>query len=207
MNPALHDYAKLRAGDVVIEGPEEGTLPLSVARALWPILEQHTNTRDKCLFAIWEGFGCLPRSVLEAPAFEIPARKFHLFAGPLEAVEETFCTADHDEAVSMGTFGAYDPEEESLEDVQAGLAAWLASLKPSHQSANLWWPEDRTWCVATKIDFNTTYVTGAQGLVNALAACEALEVYQVEPTDGVAHDGDTLNPMPNDPYGGSFGLE
>jgi len=133
---------------------------------------------------------------LEAPAFEIPARKFHLFAGPLEAIEATFCTADHDEAVSMGTFVAYNLEEESLEDVQAGLADWVASLEPSYQSVNLWWPEDRAWCVATEIDFNTTYVAGTQRLVDVLLACETLEVYQVELTDGVAYNGDTLNPRP-----------
>src|SRR5438105_3236897 len=26
------------------------------------------------------------------------------------------------------------------------------------QSANLWWPDDEAWCVATEIDLNTTYV-------------------------------------------------
>jgi len=206
-NPTLYDYARLRAGDVVIKGPEEGSLPLSMAQTLWPLLASHTQTRARCFFAIWEGFGCLPRTVLETPTFEIPARKFHLFTGPLEAVEATFCTDDPNEAVSMGTFVAYDPEEESLEEAQAGLAAWVASLEPSYQSANLWWPRDRAWCVATEIDFNTTYVAGTQGLVDALLACEALKAYQVEPTDGVAYDGDTLNPTPDDPYGGSFKLE
>jgi len=131
-NLSLYDYTTLEAGDVVVEGPEEGSLPLAVAQALWPMLELHTQTRDSCFFAIWEGFGCLPRTVIDAPAFEIPTRKFHLFTGPLQAVEETFCTDDSDEAVSMGTFVAYDPEEESLEDVQAGLAAWVASLEPSY---------------------------------------------------------------------------
>ncbi len=82
----------------------------------------------------------------------------------------------------------------------------LESLPATHQSANLWWPEDRAWCVATEIDFNTAYIAGTQGLVEALLACEELEVYQVEPTDGVAYDGDTLNPTPDDPYGGSFRL-
>lgn len=107
----------------------------------------------------------------------------------------------------MGTFVAYNPEAESCEEVQAGLADWVASLEPSYQSANLWWPADRAWCVATEIDFNTTYIAGTQGLVDALLACEALEVHQVEPTDGAAYGGDTLNPISDDPYGGSFKLE
>jgi len=62
--------------------------------------------------------------------------------------------------------------------------------------------------VATEIDFNTTYIAGTQRLVDALLACKELEVYQVvEPTDGVAYDGDTLNPIPDDLYGGNFKLE
>ncbi len=229
-NPSLHDYTVLKAGDVVVEGPEEGSLPIEVARALWPVLEPHTKTREVCFFAVWEGFGCLPRTVSDAPAFEIPARKFHLFTGPLEAVEETFCTANIEDALSGGYMTLVDPDagepgveetaqvmsrdvfvaissdEPTPEEIEAALEHLLASQKPMYQSANLWWPEDRAWCVATEIDFNTTYIAGAQRLVDALLACEALEVYQVEPTDGVAYDGDTLNPAPSDPYGGSFRL-
>lgn len=28
----------------------------------------------------------------------------------------------------------------------------------SEQSASIWWPDDRAWCVATEIDFDTTYI-------------------------------------------------
>ncbi len=148
----------------------------------------------------------MPRTVLDAPAFEIPARKFHLFMGPLEAVEETFCTNDIRQAVSVGFMVLIESEgskgfgQQELEDPPS------VEGPPFYQSANLWWPEDRAWCVATEIDFNTTYIAGTQGLVDALLACEELEVHQVEPTDGVAYDGDALNPTPDDPYGGSFRL-
>jgi hypothetical protein len=87
------------------------------------------------------------------------------------------------------------------------LRALLAEMPILYQSADLWCPEDRAWCVATEIDFNTTYLAGTQSLVDALLGCEELEVYQVEPTDGVACDGDALNPRPDDSYGGSFRLE
>lgn len=206
-NPTLHDYAKLRTGDVVIEGPER-TLPLEIARALWPILEQHTSTRSRCLFAIWEGFGCLPRAVLAAPAFEISVRKFHLFTGPLEAVEQSFCTNDPSEVRAMSVMVVVDSDELTAEGIERTLEnPPLSDSLALYQSANLWWPEGCAWCVATKIDFNTTYVSEMQRLVDTLLACKALEVYQVEPTDGVAYDGDTLDPPPNDPYGGSFRLE
>jgi hypothetical protein len=205
-HPPLDDYTELKARDVVIRTPEEGCLPLEVAQALWPLLEPHTSTRDRCFFAVWEGFGDLPRTVLEAPAFRLPDRTFHLFVGPLGAAEKTFCADDPDKAMSAGVIVAHDPEVERAEAVRAALAAWRAAFKPRYQSPNLWWPADRAWCVATEIDLNTTYVAGARALIGALLACEGLEVYQVEPTDGVTYDSDPLNPPAADRHGGSFRL-
>lgn len=48
-----------------------------------------------------------------------------------------------------------------------------------YQSANLWWPDDRTWCVATEIDFTWTYVGGSPSCIAQLledARIEALPV-------------------------------
>jgi hypothetical protein len=63
-----------------------------------------------------------------------------------------------------------------------------------HQSANLWWPDDQAWCVATEIDFMTTYVAGTDEAIVALMACADLEVDVVEPADGVTWASDTINP-------------
>lgn len=46
---------------------------------------------------------------------------------------------------------------------------------PLWQSANLWWPEDRAWCVATEIDFSWTYVGGSGVCIQALIAAQQLE--------------------------------
>lgn len=64
---------------------------------------------------------------------------------------------------------------------------------PSIQSANLWWPADHAWCVATEIDFMTTYVAGSDAAIAALASCTALETDKVDPADGVAWASDTIN--------------
>lgn len=65
---------------------------------------------------------------------------------------------------------------------------------PSNQSANLWWSDDCAWCVATEIDFMSTYVAGTTAAIDAISACTMLEVDRVEPTDGVAWASDTINP-------------
>ena len=209
--PALNDYTKLKAGDVYIEAPTEGSLPLELSQTLWPIFKQHTKIPDACFFAIWEGFGGLPKYVYEAPAFEIPERRFYLFRDPIQTVEQSFYTGAEPDTLET-TFTAFSEEEAALppeklqEQIQTLLDA-LNALPPRYQSANLWWPEDRSWCVATEIDFNTTYIAGSQALIDALLAHPELETYQAQPTDHITYDSDTLNPLPDDPYGSSFKIE
>jgi hypothetical protein len=68
--------------------------------------------------------------------------------------------------------------------------------EPWEQSANLWWPADRAWCVATDIDLTTTYVGGSAACIAELAATPGLEVHPAAPGDRVDHDADRLNPRP-----------
>ncbi len=55
-----------------------------------------------------------------------------------------------------------------------------------YQSANLWWPDDRAWCVATEIDFKWTYVGGSFRCIEALLRDPLLEVLSTTPTQGNA---------------------
>ena len=205
----IDDESVLEVGDVWVRGPEIGSLPLELAQTLRPIFEQRTSTPDMCFFAIWEGFGGLPKYVYEAPAFEIPARRFYLFRNAIQTVEQSFYTgAEHDTMETV--FIAISDEEAMLspEKLQEQLHASLDALNAmpvAYQSANLWWPEDRAWCVHTEIDFNTTYIGGSQGLIDAILASKKLEAYQLEPTDELVNDA--VNPIPDDPYGSSFKIE
>jgi hypothetical protein len=45
----------------------------------------------------------------------------------------------------------------------------------SHLAANLWWPADQAWCVATEIDFAWTYVGGPRSVIEALLAEQRFE--------------------------------
>jgi hypothetical protein len=68
--------------------------------------------------------------------------------------------------------------------------------EPWEQSANLWWPADRTWCVVTDIDLTTTYVGGSAACIDELLATPELEAAPAAPRDAVAVDGDAVNPLP-----------
>lgn len=53
--------------------------------------------------------------------------------------------------------------------------------EPPDHTANLWWPDDHAWCVASEIDLSSTYVGGSADLVKALVAEPAIEALQVTP--------------------------
>lgn len=62
-----------------------------------------------------------------------------------------------------------------------------------HEPPQLWWPEDRTWCVATEIDLDSTYVGGSSELAAALLSAEDLEVVPANIDDPVHVGADIIN--------------
>ena len=54
---------------------------------------------------------------------------------------------------------------------------------PTLQSPNLWWPDDRAWCVASEIDFCSTYVGGSPVLIERVLEDERLEAIPVRLED------------------------
>jgi hypothetical protein len=81
-----------------------------------------------------------------------------------------------------------------------GFDAWDNSEHPRfeehYNSPSLWWPDDRSWCVATDVDLQTTYVGASAECVNQLLQDDQLEVMQVPPDQSVSIDADTVNPTP-----------
>ena len=66
-------------------------------------------------------------------------------------------------------------------------------------SASLWWPHDRTWCVATDIDLMSTYIAGSAQCIEAVLADERLDAYAVTVDQAVHWQSDTVNPTPDPP--------
>jgi hypothetical protein len=69
---------------------------------------------------------------------------------------------------------------------------------PWRQSASLWWPEDRAWCVATDVDLMTTYVGGSSECIDSVVASDDLEALPISVGQGTTADTDTLNQFPED---------
>jgi hypothetical protein len=58
---------------------------------------------------------------------------------------------------------------------------------------NLWWPDDRTWCVASEIDLPYTYVGGPKNLIDEILRSAELEAVPSEVGDGITYDSDRVN--------------
>lgn len=66
-----------------------------------------------------------------------------------------------------------------------GPLAALPSLMDAQDdhSPNLWWPDDRAWCVATEIDLAWTYLGGSAALIGDVLANPRLEAQPASPED------------------------
>lgn len=58
---------------------------------------------------------------------------------------------------------------------------------------SIWWPDDRTWCVATEIDLDSTFVGGTAECIARLMDEPALEVMPASLEDRVDYGSDTIN--------------
>jgi hypothetical protein len=84
------------------------------------------------------------------------------------------------------TYHLFTGPEEAVRELRE-VSAWF-------QSPNLWWPQDRSWCVATEVDLKSTYIGGGQSCLNDLASLPGLEGATIAPDMGVDWLSDTLNP-------------
>lgn len=63
----------------------------------------------------------------------------------------------------------------------------------SEQTPNLVWPADRSWCMASEIDFDSTLVGGTAELIAAVVHSPGLEALEVRPSSDLSSEGDTVN--------------
>ena len=61
-------------------------------------------------------------------------------------------------------------------------AAPLLPTPLDWRCANLWWPADRAWLVATEIDGYLTYMGGSRAAIDAVLAAPALDAVEAEPS-------------------------
>ncbi len=148
-------------------GPSEGTLTRDETKALVSVLAPHTKPTDKCWFCIWDGYGWDRRRLLSRPG----------------TGASTYLPDPIPHEVRTGSRVRLPNREYFL--YSGSLDGALALFDGQDQSPNLWWPEDRSWCVATEIDLCWTYVGGTKTVIEAILGKRALESIEVRISDPV----------------------
>ena len=164
--------------------PERGNLDQASLAALCDLLAAHTANPEDCCFCMWEGWGELHHEK------RIGKHAWQTVAGVSQQVQDAL---DRPRLRLPGR--DYLLLAGSLRGALR-LESWIGSSWRRPRSPNLFWPEDRAWCVASEIDFDSTLVGGAAGLVQAIVESAELEAWAVEPDDSLADDADEINVVP-----------
>jgi hypothetical protein len=73
-------------------------------------------------------------------------------------------------------------------DIRSAISGISSFLPPS-----IWWPKDRTWCIATEVDMMWTYVGGAEGCIDEILKNNSLEAWRTTPDDRADINCDKIN--------------
>ena len=171
------------------ECPEMGSLPVAESTALAALLREFTTTPESCYLAYWEGNGYFPGGTV---------RYFGHEPGLLSSIED----------LAHYLWGKLRPSHDPLAGVprlvgqhreyliyfgSLDIVPSLSRYPPWGLSPNLWWPEDRGWCVATEIDSYDTFVGGSNACIERILNCPDLEALPF-PIDGrIDGDADMVN--------------
>ncbi|MFI5086032.1 MAG: hypothetical protein ACHP7K_08890 [Actinomycetales bacterium] len=181
--------------------PRPGILDPTQRSLLARVLTAHTGTPQDAYFALWEGYGWLHSG----------ASVTVVYTGDGEGTGEDREALAAREALNRPAFAAGQLDAPRL-DIADGCRAYhlfrgpvadyagdtWGSVQPAarEQSANLAWPADRRWCLATEIDFDSTLIGGSAALVDAVVAHPGLEAARVTPGTSLQWNADTVNPGP-----------
>jgi hypothetical protein len=176
-------------------GPRNGNLPPDLLKAVCAAVSAHTETPDSCFFCLWEGYGWLRDTGSSGRIVFTPIG----YTGPPEPpFGYTDAVPEFIRAAVSAEPRVYLPGRDYLffEGPLEGAVEFGEYLTPEHflpQSPNLFWPEDRAWCVGSEIDLYCTLVGGSDALAEQLLADPQLEAWRVFPDDPITSDSDHIN--------------
>ena len=188
------------AAEQLYHPPEPGRLPPEETRILVEHLGRFTAHRDAVVFAFWDGWGLWePGSWtwLASRAGEPEAPGLGCGTTRRGAGGDTGASAPRPAGWTLtGGVRFHLPGERhrwyTYLLFRGSLLAAVGLAGPGPWPS-LWWPPDRSWCVATHVDFAWTYVGGPVPLIQAILADPRLEAYPAHPGHRADVHGDRLN--------------
>jgi hypothetical protein len=161
------------------QGPRQGSLYPPDAKVLASLGREWTATPDRCWFCLWDGYGWT------AVPLTAPGQSAQPLPDPIPAGVRSGARVRLPNREYLLYTG---PAEEVTAPTQLG-----EGLPGEDQTANLWWPDDQAWCVASEIDLGWSYVGGPAGLIEQILADERIEALPVSPDDQVSRVEDWVD--------------
>lgn len=205
--------------------PRTGHLEPGTLEVLCAVLARHTGTPERCWFALWEGYGWMQGSPAIAmltlvqhapppdarrapypsstpPDFPRPPRG--RARPPTAPGDPGYVPPAFPPDVMDGPRFRIPQRDYFLLEGPLDAAGELGHRpRPDvffPQSPNIFWPDDRAWCVATEIDLDSTYIGGSEALAQALLGEPRLEARRVQPGDPINAYSDSINPLEGSRY-------
>ena len=149
--------------------PLEGTLACDELDALVELLGAFTGVPQSCWFALWEGYGWI----------QGPPATAELVAHPRGRSPESAARRQARPLAGRVRARVQVPDRPLILYAGPIEAAGAFCREPLRQSPNLWWPSDRVWCVASEVDFRSTYIGGDEELIGRLVRDPRLEAVTI----------------------------
>jgi hypothetical protein len=174
--------------------PSLGEMEIKDLDRLCAVLASHAAESEHCFFGLCEInhhplISTFTAEELRLPRLELPMGRDHLvLTGPLRAVVQLGDTDPP--GLTWAVYvepGGEPPRERPAPDPTDPF--W-------RESPSLIWSADRSWFVASEVDFDSTLVGGSQMLIDAILAAPGLEVHEVRPDTKLTAFSDKLNAVP-----------
>jgi hypothetical protein len=190
--------------------PRLGVLSAQQANALIALLSRHTSTPDRCWLCLWDGYGFLhpgSMAVLTSTYVGPPSSGAAGWQRAAKWQEHLFQRVGRRPGSARGAWPPKPPRpprpprQTAPKEPRVHLPSrdYILFNGAVEQAAgwengpNLWWPEDRAWCVASEIDFPYTYVSGSSGLIEEVLGDPHLEALPARLDHGITYDSDKIN--------------
>jgi hypothetical protein len=165
-------------------------MPSAVLADVLGVLAGHTADPGDCYHAVWDGWGWLHGGGARSFAYRTsdPPRLRHPPPAPPPALPEDVLAGPRLSHPHRDYLLFHGPLDATLSIGHQVTADWGLP-----QSPNMLWPADRSWLLATEIDFDSTLVGGRPQLAAELLRATGIEAWPVDINDDLSINGDHIN--------------
>jgi hypothetical protein len=167
--PGFAQYAEIRHAADDLENTA-GHPPTELVERVAETGAAHTSTPDRCWYAIWDGYGWFNGGAMYWTRTRKTVIGRLLARRQLRAVERRH----NGQRQRLQTEAATIPRlllPQRSYYLLVGRVSYASRVQAPNvtmsesQPPNLWWPDDRSWCVASEIDLPVTYLGGPSDFI------------------------------------------